>query len=79
MFVDRGFREISVEPFLVLMDDFGQAQDAMWLRVTLAKAQATGAISPDEAGAWWADLAGADQAGRFFAAGFGFTVAGRRP
>jgi hypothetical protein len=61
------------------MTDFRHAQDVMWIRPTLERAQALGAISEDEATSWRADLESASRAGRFFAAGFGFTVGGRLP
>jgi hypothetical protein len=61
------------------MTNLRHAQDVMWIRPTLERARATGAVSSAEATSWLADLESASRAGRFFAAGFGFTVGGSRP
>jgi ubiquinone/menaquinone biosynthesis C-methylase UbiE len=79
LFGEQGFQDIEVAPVPILMTDLRQAQDVMWIGPTLERAQALGAISEDEASSWIADLESAGRAGRFFAAGFGFTVGGRRP
>ena len=77
--VDRGLVDITVAPIHVVLTDLAVAQDVMWIGPTLERAQAAGAISPDAAGAWLADLEAASRAGRFFAAAFGFAVGGRKP
>ena len=79
LFLDRGLVDVAVAPIPVLLTDLRLAQDVLWIGPTLERAQAAGAISPAAAGAWLADLEAASRAGRFFAAGFGFTVAGRKP
>jgi len=79
LFGEHDFQDIEVAPVPILMTDLRQAEDVMWIRPTLEQARATGAISAAEATTWLADLESASRAGRFFAAGFGFTVAGRRP
>lgn len=79
MFVERGLQDIAVVPIPVLLTDLALAEDVLWLGPTLARAQAAGVLSADEARTWRAALAAASGAGRFFAAGFGFTIAGRRP
>jgi SAM-dependent methyltransferase len=79
LFGEHGFTDIRVESVPVLVTDLAQAQDIMWIGPTLERAQATGALSAAEAREWLAHLEAADRAGRFFAAGFGFTVGGRTP
>lgn len=79
LFREHAFRDIRVEAAPVLLTDLTLAQDIMWISPTLERAQATGNISESEARGWLADLEAANWAGRFFAAGFGFTVGGRTP
>lgn len=79
LFGDQGFIDLRAEPIYALLTDLTQAQDIMWIRPTLERAQATGEISAAEASGWFEDLEEADRAGRFFAAAFGFTVGGRKP
>ncbi|MGH2617942.1 MAG: methyltransferase domain-containing protein [Thermomicrobiales bacterium] len=79
LFVEQGFLDIAVLPIPVLVTNLRLAEDVMWIRPTLERAQAVGAVSATEATTWLADLESLSRAGRFFAAGFGFTVGGRRP
>jgi ubiquinone/menaquinone biosynthesis C-methylase UbiE len=79
LFGDHGFTDIRVEPVPILLTDISLAQDVMWIRPTVERMQSTGELSATEASRWLADLEEADRAGRFFAAAFGFTVAGRKP
>jgi ubiquinone/menaquinone biosynthesis C-methylase UbiE len=79
LFRDHGLVDIRVFPVSALLTELHVAQDFMWIRPTLGRAQAAGTISAGEAAAWLDDLEAADRAGRFFAAAFGFTVAGRKP
>ncbi len=79
LFGGHGFTDIYVEPVPILLTDITLAQDVMWIRATLERMQDLGEILATEASRWLADLEEADRAGRFFAAAFGFTVAGRNP
>jgi ubiquinone/menaquinone biosynthesis C-methylase UbiE len=79
LFGEQDFQDIEVAPVPILMTNLRHAQDVMWIRPTLERARATGAVSSAEATSWLADLESASRAGRFFAAGFGFTVGGSRP
>jgi ubiquinone/menaquinone biosynthesis C-methylase UbiE len=78
LFVDHGFTGIRVEPVPILLTDLDQAHDVMWIRPSLERAQVAGDVSAAEASGWLQDLEEAHRAGRFFAAGFGFTVGGRK-
>jgi len=79
LFGRHGFIDIRVEPVPIILTDISLAQDIMWIRATLERMQSTGELSATEGSRWLANLEEADRAGRFFAAAFGFTVAGRKP
>jgi SAM-dependent methyltransferase len=79
LFGDAGLEDVRVVPVGVPVTELRLAQDVMWIGPTLERARAAGAMTAAEAAGWLADLAAADRAGRFFAAAFGFTVAGRKP
>lgn len=79
LFRDQGFVDTRVVPISVLMTEIHLAHDIMWIRPTLERAQASDTMSAAEATTWLEDLEAADRAGRFFAAGFGFSVGGRKP
>lgn len=75
---EAGLVDIAVEPSSWVVTDYALATD-VWLGRHLARAQATGAVSPAEATAWQADLTRRAAAGRFFLARTAFLVAGRKP
>ena len=73
-----GLAEIAVVPSTWVVTDYALATE-VWLGPHLARAQATGVISPREAAAWCADLARRAAAGRFFLARTAFLVGGCKP
>ena len=75
MFEAAGLREISIAPHTVLMHC---AFFQQLFGGTLKRAQEQGRLSEREIVRWLEPLAGAAQAGRFFAALTGFIVAGRK-
>jgi SAM-dependent methyltransferase len=76
LFREQGLAEVEVSSFVLLID-----YDLLALGLTgiVAEAQESGALSPDDARAWWDHLEEADGSGSFFAGQTLFVVAGTRP
>jgi SAM-dependent methyltransferase len=78
LFLASGLRGVEVEATSLVVRDLATAERLVTLEASAARARDDGLISEAAAGAWVASLRAADAAGRFFAAGTLFIVAGER-
>ena len=78
LFKAAGLTQGVVRPVPIVIADYTQAAQALWLEGNARLAVESGAISAAEAAAWLAELAAADRAGRLFVACLGFIVRGSK-
>jgi ubiquinone/menaquinone biosynthesis C-methylase UbiE len=79
LFKTYALQDVNLVMSTVVNDDYHLTDQIYGLQRYANEAPAAGAVSADEATRWLNDLEQRHQAGRFFAAGMGFMVSGRKP
>ncbi len=79
LFRELGLTDVTVDPMVLMVNDFKQVRDVYQWPVTVQRAQQAKRVSSDEATMWLRQLEEAGAAGQFFQAQLMFTVAGRKP
>jgi ubiquinone/menaquinone biosynthesis C-methylase UbiE len=79
LFLDGGLVDVTVDPLVVLLDNYVFADQVLALEGTVARASEAGLVSSADGQAWLAALRQADAAGRFFGSMTAYIGSGQKP